>query len=110
MATKQTTIDYLLDQLLPLDNIATRKMFGEFALYYCGKVVALICDNILYVKITAAGKDFVGDYYQAGFAYPGAKESMLIDEDRIEDGDWLRELIQITHDNLPEAKVKKSKK
>ncbi|MFZ4648421.1 MAG: TfoX/Sxy family protein [Patescibacteria group bacterium] len=109
MATKQTTVDYLLDQLLPLENISTRKMFGEYALYYCGKVVALVCDNILYVKITSAGKDFVGGYYEEGFAYPGAKESMLIDEDRIEDGEWLCELIQITYDNLPEPKIKKKK-
>ncbi|MCX6795162.1 MAG: TfoX/Sxy family protein [Candidatus Falkowbacteria bacterium] len=110
MATKQATIDFILDQLLGLDKIATRKMFGEYALYYQNKVVALVCNDTLFVKITAAGRDFAGEYYEEGFAYPGAKASLLIDEDRIECGDWLSELIEITYNNLPEAKIKKNKK
>jgi TfoX/Sxy family transcriptional regulator of competence genes len=53
MATKQSTIDYLLDQLGSLPKVRARKMFGEYALYCNEKVVALICDDELYVKITA---------------------------------------------------------
>ena len=108
MSTKPSTIDYLLDQLASLDRIAARKMFGEYALYCDQKVVALVCDDKLYVKITEAGKAFNADSYQEGFAYPGAKASMFIDDDQIEDADWLCELIQITADSLPLPKVKKS--
>ena len=110
MSTKQSTIDYLLDQLAVLDRIRVQKMFGEYALYCDTKVVALICDDKLYVKITVAGKDFNADLYQEGFAYPGARPSMLIDYDQIEDADWLSELIKITAENLPATKPKKSKK
>lgn len=107
MATKQSTVDFIVDQLSSLENIRTRKMFGEYALYYEGKVVALICDDELFVKITEAGKSFVGEDYREGLAYSGAKPSMLINGDLIEDRRWLAQLIIITYENLPAAKVKK---
>lgn len=108
MATKQETVDYILDQLGAGLDVSARKMFGEYALYCNGKVVGLICDETLFIKITDAGKKFVGEYYKEGNAYKGAKVSMVIDESRIEDRDWLAELIQITTDHLPLPK-KKSK-
>ncbi|HSR89106.1 MAG TPA: TfoX/Sxy family protein [Candidatus Udaeobacter sp.] len=110
MATKQSTVDFILDQLISIDNINTRKMFGEYALYCDGKVVGLICDDILFIKITELGKNFVGEYYKEGLPYPGAKPWMKINEERIDDNDWLAELIHITADNLPAPKPKKSKK
>ncbi len=109
MATKQSTIDYILDQLSSAGDVSARKMFGEYALYCDGKVVALVCDNTLFVKITDPGKDFVGESYKEGFAYPGAKASMMIDDDRIEDHQWLSELVRITFENLPLPKQKRSK-
>ncbi len=107
MATKQSTIDYILDQLASLGDVAARKMFGEYALYFNGKVVGLVCDDRLFVKITAPGKAFVGDGYKEGFAYPGAKASMLIGEDLLDDHASLCELIRITAENLPVPRKKK---
>lgn len=109
MATKQSTIDYIEDQLADVPGIRSRKMFGEYALYCGDKVVALVCDNQLFVKITEAGKIFVGAGYEEGNAYPGAKSSMRIDEDQIEDHAWLCELIRITEQHLPVPKRKKMK-
>lgn len=106
MATKQDTIDFLLDQLHGLRNVRARKMFGEYALYLDGKVVALVCDDRLFVKITEPGRAFVGDRYREGFAYPGAKPSMLIDEDDVERREWLEELVSVTAAALPKAKAK----
>ena len=60
MNTKQETIDYILDQLVAVADVSVRKMFGEYALYCEGKVVGLVCDDTLYVKITEEGKEFVG--------------------------------------------------
>jgi len=109
MATKQSTIDYLLDQLASVPDVRVRKMFGEYALYCNDKVVALVCDDELFIKITEAGKEFVGDQYQEGNAYPGAKPSMRIDMDMAENRDWLCELITITEESLPEPKLKAKK-
>lgn len=107
MATKQSTIDYLLDQLSEVKDIRARKMFGEYALYASEKVVALVCDDELFVKITDAGKKFVGKNYEEDFAYPGAKASMHISGDLLEDKDFLNNLISITAKALPQPKPKK---
>jgi TfoX/Sxy family transcriptional regulator of competence genes len=109
MATKQSTIDFILDQLASAHNVRARKMFGEYALYCDEKVVGLVCDDTLFIKITEPGKTFIGRYYKEGHAYPGAKISMMIDGDLIEEREWLRELVRITADNLPlpKRKVKK---
>ena len=110
MATRSETIEYILDQLSGVPTVAARKMFGEYALYSEGCVVALVCDDTLFVKITEPGKEFVGDLYEEGPAYPGAKASMVIQEDKIEDREWLGELIRITTANVPLPKPKKPKK
>jgi DNA transformation protein len=107
MSTKQSTVDYILDQLSGIDSISARKMFGEYALYAEGKVVALVCDDSLFVKTTDEGKKFVGKHYKEGEAYPGAKPSMCIDEDLIDDREWLTELIDITAKYAPAPKPKK---
>jgi len=108
MKTKQSTIDYILDQLIFAGDVSARKMFGEYALYCDGKVVALVCRDTLFVKITEQGKEFVGKRYQEGHAYKGAKTSMVIDDDHIEDHEWISELIRITADSLPTPKQKKA--
>lgn len=102
-------MDYIEDQLSGVPGIHSRKMFGEYALYCGDKVVALVCDGKLFVKITDAGKAFVGEHYEEGYAYPGAKPSMHIDEDLIDDRAWLMELVRITEAELPLPKVKKKK-
>ena len=110
MATKQSTIDYILDQLSSIRNVSARKMFGEYALYVGTKVVGLICDDALYIKITEPGKDFGGINYVEGLPYPGAKPWMKINEEQIEDSDWLGSLVLITAENLPLPKPKVKKK
>ena len=115
MATSESTINYILDQIISLNGARARKMFGEYALYCSStdgqeKVVALVCDNELFVKITEQGKQFVGDKYEEGFPYPGAKPAMLISGDLIEDRRFICELISITADSLPAPKPKLKKK
>lgn len=109
MSTKASTIEFILDQLSDLPDVSARKMFGEYALYCAGKVVALVCDDELFVKITDSGKAFVADRYEEGFAYPGAKPSMRIEGDCIEDRKWISELIRITSEHVPEPKKKASR-
>ena len=110
MSTSQGTIDFLLDQLSGLAGVHARKMFGEYALYCGDKVVALVCDNQLFVKLTPPGKALVGPSYQEGEAYPGAKPSILIGADLIEDDERLCELVRITAAALPPPKPKRTRK
>lgn len=111
MSTAQETIDFLLDQIESAGTVSARKMFGEYAVYCDGKVVALVCDDLLFVKITEVGKEYVGEDYREGFAYPGAKASMQIPEEKWDDREWLSQLIAITAEALPKPKTKtKTKK
>jgi TfoX/Sxy family transcriptional regulator of competence genes len=108
MASDPSFVDYIVDQISSAGVIASRKMFGEYAVYCDHKVVALICDNQLFVKPTQSGRAYIGEPVEAP-PYPGAKLSFLI-EDKAEDGDWLSELIRITASELPEPKPKKEKR
>ena len=108
MATDLEFMEFLADQMAGAGEISYRKMFGEYAVYLDGKVVALVCDNQLFVKPTAAGRAFIGAPVEAP-AYPGAKNSFLI-EDAFEDREWISELIRITARDLPAPKPKKSKR
>jgi TfoX/Sxy family transcriptional regulator of competence genes len=107
MATNKNFIDFITDQISGAGEITSKKMFGEYTIYLDGKVVALAADNKFFVKPSPGGRAFIGDPVEAP-AYPGAKMSFLI-EDRIEDREWLCELIRITADELPEPKPKKKK-
>ena len=108
MASDQSTVDFIVDQIAGAGTVTSRKMFGEYAIYVDGKVAALVCDNRLFVKPTAEGRAFIGDPVE-GSPYPGAKPCFLI-EDRIDDGEWLTELARITARELPLPKPKKPKR
>jgi TfoX/Sxy family transcriptional regulator of competence genes len=105
MASDLDFIEYACDQLGGAGHITFRKMFGEAAVYCEGKVVALICDNQLFVKPTIAGRALIGMPVEAP-PYPGARLHFLID-DRLDDREWLTALIRATHAELAEPKLKK---
>jgi len=101
-------IQYVCDQIDAERGVSYRHMFGGTTLYSKGKVVALICDNQLFVKPTEAGRDYIGSVTEAP-AYEGSKDFFLI-EDKIEDKEWLTELIRRTEEVLPKPKPRKKKK
>ncbi len=107
MSSDQEFVDYIVEQIENAGTISHRKMFGEYAIYCDGKVVALICNNQFFVKQTEGGRAFIGDVPEAP-AYPGAKMSFLI-EDKFDDSEWVSELVRITAEELPEPKPKKKK-
>ena len=61
MVSSQSTIDYILEQISGTGNIIAKKMFGEFGVYCNDKIVALVCDNQLFIKPTKAGREFISD-------------------------------------------------
>ena len=83
-------------------------MFGEYGLYLDDKMVGVICDDRLFIKPTATGRDFAGPLEEAP-AYPGAKASLVVDDARLADGDWLSTLISVTAKALPAPKKKRPK-
>ncbi len=107
MASELNFVDFVLEQIKNSGKITAKKMFGEYGIYADGKLFGLICDNKLFIKPTDSGRKFFGDVVEAP-PYEGAKPSFLI-EDRIEDSEWLSELVRISLNELPAPKPKKKK-
>ena len=108
MASDQGFVDWVVDQIAADCGVTYRKMFGEYGIYSHGKMVAMVCDDRLFVKRTTGGGAFIGDPTEAP-PYPGAKPIFLIG-DRMEDSEWLSELIRITERELPSPKPKRKAK
>ncbi len=108
MGSDLNFVKFVADQIDASCDISYRKMFGEYALYSRKKVVALICGDQLFVKPTKAGKSFIGEVVESP-PYPGAKLAFLI-QDKIEDQEWLTQLITLTEEELPRPKPKRKKK
>lgn len=108
MASDQEFVDFVLDQIENAGEITAKKMFGEYGIYSDGKIFALVCDNKLFIKPTLSGRAFIKDVVEAP-PYEGARPSFLI-EDKLEDREWLSELVRISLKELPEPKPKKKKK
>ena len=108
MASKQEYVDYILEQIDNSGEIICKKMFGEHGIYCNGTFFGMICDDKFFIKPTEGGKSFM-ELYDLAPAYPGAKPSILIDE-RIEDQNWISQLIRITVAELPKPRPKKKKK
>jgi len=107
MASDKSFIEFIVDQMGNAGFISQKKMFGEYAIYCDGKVVALVCDNQLFVKPTEGGRAFIGEIIEAA-PYPGSKLYFLI-EDKFEDREWIGGLIKITAQELPIPKQKRNK-
>ncbi len=54
MASDEDFVRYVIDQSRLGDELSYRRLFGEFVLYLDGKVVAFVCDNSVFIKITEA--------------------------------------------------------
>lgn len=108
MATNQNFVEYVAEQVGLGDRLTYKKMFGEYALYLDGKVVAFACDNSLFVKPSQAAKNLVPNLPQQP-PYPGAKNYPVADE-LLDDANVLRHLIVETALLMPLPKLKKSHK
>jgi len=105
MATQRSTVEFVLDQLEPL-NVRARAMFGEYGIYCDEKFVAMVCDDVLYVKPTAAGERLLAGVPLAP-PYPHAKNHYGIPGDRLDDREWLQEVFRATAEALPAKKPRK---
>lgn len=108
MASDKAYLAFVLENIENAGAITSKMMFGEYSIFSDGKIFALLCDNQLFIKPTAAGRAFIGEVTEAP-PYPSAKHYFLIG-DRIEDREWLSELVRRTVAELPVPKPKKKKK
>ena len=108
MATDLTFVEYVCEQAGLAGALSFKKMFGEYALYLDGKVVALICDNQVFLKPTAEGRALLSVITEA-VPYPGAKPQLRLG-DELDDRELLKRLFITTAMALPMPKAKAIKR
>lgn len=106
MSTSVDTIEYILSKLRNTPRFSARKMFGEYALYADGKTVALVCDDLLYVKICPASLP-LEDICEKDSPYPGAKPHYVVSEEQLDSIAKLPHILFEIAKSLPEKKPKK---
>ena len=108
MATDADFADYVREQAAAAGDVVLKKMFGEYGVYVDGVIVALACDNQLFLKPTPATAARLADAPMAP-PYPGAKPHAVIDE-WLDDPETLAALLRDTKNALPPPKPKKPKR
>jgi TfoX/Sxy family transcriptional regulator of competence genes len=102
MATQKETVEGIIRSLGDRGTFSTRAMFGEYAFYAQGKVVGLICNDRLYIKILPASQ-VLAETCEQGSPYPGAKPSYIIEDAVLARADFPSLLTAIA-DSLPAKK------
>ncbi len=104
MSTTKEYHDYVLESLSRVGNIRTRKMMGEYLVYYKEKLIGNICDNTLFIKETKTSRELLKECEMA-YPYEGSKTLMYMVEEL--DDDLLGELLNGMYQDLPIKKTKK---
>ena len=105
MSSTEQYLDFVLDLLGELEDVAHRKMMGEYVLYYRGKVIGGIYDDRFLLKVTPASERLLSEAPRA-IPYEGAKEMLLVE---VEDRDVLRDVVDAMWEELPAPKKRNKK-
>jgi TfoX/Sxy family transcriptional regulator of competence genes len=103
MASSRPVVDYVVSQL-GRDALA-KPMFGEYGLYFKGTLIGLICDDRLFIKVTDAGVEVIGDH-ERGAPYPGAKPAIVVPQATWKKTALMERLAEATAAALASAKPK----
>lgn len=104
MSSSLEYVQFVAEQLSELEEISYRKMFGEYAFYYKGKVFGGVYDNRFLIKVTVQGKKLCTGFEEQ-LPYEGAKPMIFINE--LDDKDFLKNLVEVIWQALPFPKKKK---
>ncbi|NLB53801.1 MAG: competence protein TfoX [Syntrophomonadaceae bacterium] len=102
MATSKEYHDYVIECLSKAGNVTTKKMMGEYCVYYNGKLIGDICDSRLLIKQTDTSKRLLADC-RLEYPYKGSKTLMYVVEE-FENTDLMQELLEGLYAELPAKK------
>lgn len=106
MASGKEYLDYILEQLSPLEGVTYRAMMGEYIIYYKGKIVGGIYDDRFMVKPTKTARLLMPNAAKEA-PYPGAKEMLVVD--CVDSRAFLEELVTAVYGELPDKKKRGEK-
>ena len=104
MASSKEYLNFILEQLSESDDVSYRAMMGEYIIYFHGKVIGGIYDDRFLVKPTKSAVAMMPNA-EMELPYDGAKEMLLVDD--VDNKEFLRELLEAMHSELPAPKKKK---
>lgn len=107
MATTKEFHDYVVDSLQRIGNISTKRMMGEYCIYYRDKLIGDICDNTLFLKSTESVLRLMPDAERA-YPYEGSKTLMSVVED-VENTELMKVVLNAMYEELPEPKKREKK-
>lgn len=107
MATSKEFHDYVVESLQRAGDVTTRRMMGEYCIYYKGKLIGDICDNCLFLKPTESVLRLLPEAERA-YPYEGSKTLMVVVDD-VENVERMREVLDAMYEELPEPKKKRKK-
>lgn len=108
MATSKEFHDYIMENLQMAGVVSSRKMMGEYIVYYQDKLVGMICDNCFFLKPTEKVLQLLPDAQRA-YPYEGCKTLMVMLEE-VEDRELMSLILNEMYLELPEQKKRKSRR
>ena len=110
--------DYVADRLAPLGTVTYRYMFGGYAIYLEGLLIAIVDDDRLWLR---ADEETVGDYEARGIgafrpdpSKPGTMPYYQVPDDVFEDQDellrWTEKARAATHRKEERKRAKEAAK
>lgn len=106
MATTESYIKFVCEQIEGVGVIRYKKMFGEYMVYVNDKPVLLVCDNTVYVKKLPEIEELMSGA-ECGVPYDSAKEHYILD---IEDRELTAKAVEILERITPVPKKRSKKK
>ena len=103
MATSESFIEFVCEQVRCTGYVRHRKMFGEYMVYINDKPILLVCDNTVFVKQLDCIADLMRGA-EKGYPYSGAKEHYILD---VENTELAGEVISVLEPITPLPKPKK---
>jgi len=107
MASNEGLVQFIAEQMQEAGSIRYRKMMGEYCLYCNEKVIGLVCDDRLFLKVTPSAQKNL-DGFSMGCAYDGAKPSFIFED--IDNRTLLTQVVREIAEDLPLPKKKKRKR
>ena len=104
MASSKEYLEFILEQLSGMEGISYRPMMGEYIIYCSGRIAGGIYDDRFLVKPVKAAREMMPDA-ETEIPYEGGKEMLLVN--RVDDRNFLCELLEAMYEELPVAKRKK---
>lgn len=104
MASSESAVAHICEQIAAAGTIVARKMFGEYGVYCDGTFIGVICEGTLFLKVTGPARA-VEPTLTLAPAYKGAKPSFRIPSEMLDDPERLARFAGLVRDSLPARKT-----